>query len=97
MLGVGLNDAAGRTAYLARFHAAQTLIFERHGKVLKTHHGVHTEFLRLTKDDPRLDEDMRSFLSAPTISRRWPITKPAPAPKSQRNERQRRSPTGNDL
>ena len=28
MLGVGLNDAAGRTAYLAGFHAAQAFIFE---------------------------------------------------------------------
>jgi len=27
MLGVGLNDAAGRTAYLAGFHAAQAFIF----------------------------------------------------------------------
>ena len=35
MLGVGLNEAAGRTAYLAGFHAAQALIFERTGKVLK--------------------------------------------------------------
>ena len=40
MLGVGLNDAAGRTGYLAAFHAAQAFIFERTGKVFKTHHGV---------------------------------------------------------
>ena len=63
MLNVGLNDAAGRTAYLAGFHAAQAFIFERAGKVFKTHHGVQTEFLRLTKDDPRLDGEMRLFLS----------------------------------
>jgi uncharacterized protein (UPF0332 family) len=63
MLGVGLNDAAGRTAYLAGFHAAQAFIFERDGKVFKTHHGVQTEFLRLTKDDPRADGEMRLFLS----------------------------------
>jgi hypothetical protein len=31
MLSVGLNEAAGRTAY----HAAQALIFERAGKVSK--------------------------------------------------------------
>jgi uncharacterized protein (UPF0332 family) len=29
MLGVGLNDAAGRTAYLAGYHAAQALEFLR--------------------------------------------------------------------
>ena len=63
MLGVGLNDAAGRTAYLAGFHAAQALIFERIGRVLKTHRGVQTEFLRLTKDDPNLTGALRGFLS----------------------------------
>lgn len=63
MLGAGLNDAAGRTAYLAGFHAAQAFIFEQNGKVFKTHHGVQTQFLRLTKDDPRVDGEMRSFLS----------------------------------
>ena len=47
MLGISLYEAAGRTAYLAGFHAAQALIFARTGKVLKSHHGVHTEFLRL--------------------------------------------------
>ena len=63
MLGVGLNEAAGRSAYLAGFHAAQALIFERGGKVLKTHRGVQAEFLRLTKDDARIDPALRSFLS----------------------------------
>jgi uncharacterized protein (UPF0332 family) len=51
MLDAGLNEAAGRTAYLAGFHMAQAPIFERLGKVFKSHNGVQTEFLRLTKDD----------------------------------------------
>jgi uncharacterized protein (UPF0332 family) len=63
MFGAGLNDAAGRTAYLAGFHAAQAFIFEREGKMFKTHRGVQREFLRLTKDDPRMDRETRSFLS----------------------------------
>ena len=63
MLGVALNDPAGRNAYLAGFHAAQAYIFERMGKVFKTHNGVQTEFLRLTKDDPRIDGELRLFLS----------------------------------
>lgn len=63
MLGVDLNDAVGRTAYLAEFHAAQALIFQRTGRSLKTHHGVHTEFLRLTKDDVRIDAEYRIGLS----------------------------------
>ena len=45
MLSVGLNDDAGRAAYLAAFHAAQAIIFDRTGKVVKTHRGVQSEFL----------------------------------------------------
>ena len=63
MLGVALYDPAGRTAYLAGFHAAQALIFERLGKVMKTHHGVQAEFLRLTKDEENADRELRAFLS----------------------------------
>ena len=63
MLGVGLCDAAGRTSYLAGFHAAQAFIFEATRRVLKTHKGVQTEFLRLTKDNRLLDGDLRVFLS----------------------------------
>jgi uncharacterized protein (UPF0332 family) len=40
MLGVGLNEAAGRTAYLAGFHAAQAVIFETTGRLFKKHASV---------------------------------------------------------
>jgi uncharacterized protein (UPF0332 family) len=63
MLGVALNEAAGRTAYLAGYLAAQAVIFERVGRAFKTHAGVHTEFLMLTRDDPRIDHELRGFLS----------------------------------
>lgn len=63
MLSVGLNEDAGRAAYLAGFHAAQAFIFEKLGKVFKFHKGVQTEFLRLTKDDPRFTPELRTFLS----------------------------------
>ncbi len=43
MLTVDLTEAAGRTAYLAGFHAAQALIFEVHQRVFKTHSGVRGE------------------------------------------------------
>jgi uncharacterized protein (UPF0332 family) len=62
MLGVGLNDAAGRTAYLAGLHAAQALIFERTRKVIRRHRGVQNELRRLTKDEPRFDLELRAFL-----------------------------------
>jgi uncharacterized protein (UPF0332 family) len=62
MLDVNLTDAAGRTAYLAGFHAAQALIFETRGRVFKTHTGVRAEFARLVKDEPRVDSELRGFL-----------------------------------
>jgi uncharacterized protein (UPF0332 family) len=63
MVGIGLSAAAGRSAYLAGFHAAQALIFERQGRAMKTHSGVQTEFHRLIKNDVRFDENIRTFLS----------------------------------
>jgi uncharacterized protein (UPF0332 family) len=62
MLGVGLNEDAGRTAYLAGLHAAHALIFETTGKAIKRHSGVQREFARLVKDDPRFDRELRAFL-----------------------------------
>ena len=55
--------AAGRAAYLAGFHAAQAFIFENTGQSPKTHNGVHTEFLRLTRGQTRIAPEMRIFLS----------------------------------
>ena len=36
MMGAGLTDDAGRTAYLAGLHAAQAFIFETTGRVYKS-------------------------------------------------------------
>ncbi|SRR6266436_758145 len=55
-------DEAGRAAYLAGLHAAQALIFERTGKVIKRHRGVQRELARLVKDEPRFDMELRAFL-----------------------------------
>jgi len=63
MLGVPLYEDAGRAAYLACFHVAQALIFESEQRVLKTHHGVQSEFHRLTKNDSTIDGELRGFLS----------------------------------
>jgi uncharacterized protein (UPF0332 family) len=56
------NEEAGRAAYLAGLHAAQALIFERNGKVIKRHRGVQNELRRLTKDEPRFDLELSAFL-----------------------------------
>lgn len=62
MLGVGLNEDAGRTAYLAGLHAAQAFLFETTGRVFKRHGTVQSEFGRLVKDEPRVDIELRAFL-----------------------------------
>ena len=62
MLGVSLTEDAGRTAYMAAFHAAQALIFEVNQRVFKTHSGVQAEFARLVKSDLLMDNELRSFL-----------------------------------
>lgn len=62
VLRIGFPAAAGRAAYLAGYHAAQALIFEREDRVLKTHGGVRAEFNRLIKDDARFDIELRAFL-----------------------------------
>ncbi len=62
MLGVKRADAGGRAAYLACFRAARALMFERTGMVTKTHNGVQTECLRLTKDGHRIAGELRAFL-----------------------------------
>jgi uncharacterized protein (UPF0332 family) len=63
MLAVGLNEDAGRTAYLAALHAAQAFIFETTGKKpSKRHSTVQGQFSQLVKDDPRVDDNLRAFL-----------------------------------
>lgn len=63
MLGIALGEPAGRSAYLAAFHAAQALIFEREKRVVKTHNGVHAEFQRLVAHDASFPADLRGFVS----------------------------------
>lgn len=55
-------DEAGRAAYLAGLHAAQALIFERTGNVVKRHRGVQNALYRLTRDDPSFAPELRTFL-----------------------------------
>ena len=63
MSSIHLNGDAGRAAYLACFHVAQAMIFERAGRVMKTHRGVQTEFNKIMKDDPRADGEFVWFLA----------------------------------
>lgn len=63
ILAIEESNDAGRAAYLAAFHAAQAFIFEGTGKIAKTHRGLHSEFARLAKDDPRIDKSFPVFLT----------------------------------
>ena len=63
VIGIRLNEAAARTAYLSAMHAAQALIFENTNRVVSSHKSVQSEFWHLTKDEPRIDDLLRAFLS----------------------------------
>jgi uncharacterized protein (UPF0332 family) len=39
-------------SYLAAFHAAQALIYERTSRVTKTHRGVRVQFSRIAREIP---------------------------------------------
>lgn len=58
ILAINIYDVAGRMAYLAGFHAAQALIFERTGRTVKTHKGVHGQLYRLIKDAHDFDPNL---------------------------------------
>lgn len=62
LLAQDFTDDAGRAAYLAGFHAAQALIFEKQGRSPKSHGGVQSEFAFLVKNEPMIDRDLRAFL-----------------------------------
>ena len=44
------------------FHAAQALVYERTGKVAKTHRGLRAQFARFARDEPRIDQVLAEFL-----------------------------------
>jgi uncharacterized protein (UPF0332 family) len=62
MLAADWPDEAGRAAYLAALHAAQAVIVERTGRIVKRHRGVRNELWRLLRDEPRFDGELRGFL-----------------------------------
>jgi uncharacterized protein (UPF0332 family) len=59
---VHLGDDAGRSAYLAAFHAAQAFILDRSGRVAKTRKGVHVQFAKFAAEEPKIDIELRRFL-----------------------------------
>jgi uncharacterized protein (UPF0332 family) len=63
VMSVGLNEAAARTAYMAALHAARALIFENTDEITSSHQRVQSQFWMLAKEEPRIDHELRAFLS----------------------------------
>ncbi len=63
IMQISLPNVAARSAYYAVFHAAEAVIFDKTGRVAKTHRGVRVEFARVSKDDPRFPTTMTAFLA----------------------------------
>lgn len=61
--GIGIFEVAAREAYLVVLGAAQALLFERTGRIVKTHSGVRTQVALLARDDPALDPTLAVFLA----------------------------------
>jgi uncharacterized protein (UPF0332 family) len=57
------SRVAGREAYLASFHAAQALIYERTSRIAKTHRGARTQFSKIAREIPYLDPDLNRVLA----------------------------------
>ncbi len=56
-------EEAGRSAYMAAFHAALAFILVRSGKSPKTHSGTRSEFARLAREEPRISREHVSLLA----------------------------------
>ena len=55
-------EEAGRSAYMAAFHAASALVIARTGRAPKTHSGLRSEFARIAREEPRISREQVSFL-----------------------------------
>jgi uncharacterized protein (UPF0332 family) len=63
ILRVRVARAAAREAYMAAYHAAEVLVIEKTGKMVKTHAGLRTEFSRLGQGNAQIERWMTSFLA----------------------------------
>jgi uncharacterized protein (UPF0332 family) len=54
---------AGREAWLAAFHAAGALLYERTGTFAKTPRGLRTQFARIAKEESRIGQALTEFLA----------------------------------
>lgn len=65
IVAIRIPGVAAREAYMAAFHAAQAVLFERVGQVPKTHSGLHGAFGRVARAEFGLGRDLgRIFAEA---------------------------------
>ena len=50
-------EEAGRSAYMAAYHAALAFIGARTGKSPKTHSGARSELSEIARDEPRISRE----------------------------------------
>ncbi len=56
------TEEAGRSAYMAAYHAALAFIGARTGKSPKTHSGTRSEFARVAREEPGISREQVSLL-----------------------------------
>lgn len=56
------TEEAGRSAYMAAYHAALAFIASRTGKSPKTHSGARSEFARLAREESGISREQVSLL-----------------------------------
>jgi uncharacterized protein (UPF0332 family) len=59
-----LAEDAARNAYLAAFHAAKALIFERTGQARMKHGTVQKMFSQIAKSESAIEVEVRRFLGS---------------------------------
>ena len=62
-LAGGFTEEAGRSAYMAAYHAVMAFVIARTGRSPKTHSGARSEFARLARDETRTSRDQVSLLA----------------------------------
>jgi uncharacterized protein (UPF0332 family) len=62
-LAGNFTEEAGRSAYMAAFHATTAFVVARTGKTPKTHSGLRSQFARLTREEPQISHEQVSLLS----------------------------------
>jgi uncharacterized protein (UPF0332 family) len=63
IMAIPLPEVAATEGYLAAYHAAHALVFERSGRVVKSHSGMRTMLARILRDGPGIDRTFASLLA----------------------------------